>query len=169
VAEACAAFPVQTVISLGRGLSPEIFRHLPGDPIVVPHAPQLQLLGRATLTVFHGGLNTALESLARGVPMIAIPITFDQPAVAARVVRTGTGRTIPFLDLTVDRLRQEIGEVLTNPSYRSTSQMLQKQILATNGVRRAADIIERAVGGRIRAAKYLDCITSDILTRQSFV
>jgi UDP:flavonoid glycosyltransferase YjiC (YdhE family) len=53
-----AEFPVQTVISL------------PVDPIVVRYAPQLALLSRAALTIFHGGLNTALESLAQPHPLI---------------------------------------------------------------------------------------------------
>ena len=31
------------------------------------------------LTVTHAGLNTVLESLARGVPQVAIPVSYDQP------------------------------------------------------------------------------------------
>jgi zeaxanthin glucosyltransferase len=145
VAEACAEFPVQTVISLGGGLSPEIFGELPGDPIVVRYAPQLALLNRAALTIFHGGLNTALESLAHGVPMIAIPVTFDQPGVGARVVSTGTGRMVPIHELTAKRIRAEIREILTDGQYRANAKLLQKQVSAINGVRRAADIIEHAI------------------------
>jgi zeaxanthin glucosyltransferase len=147
-AEACAHFPVQTVISLGGGLSPEVFRDLPGDPIVVHYAPQLALLSRAALTIFHGGLNTALESLAQGVPMIAIPITFDQPGVAARVVWTGTGRMIPLRDLTAGRLRAEMLEILANARYRMNAKLLQKRALASAGVGQAADIIGRVLERR---------------------
>jgi UDP-glucoronosyl and UDP-glucosyl transferase len=42
----------------------------------------------AALTIFHGGLNTALESLAQGVPMVALPVTIDQPGVGAPIKRT---------------------------------------------------------------------------------
>jgi len=142
IAEACADLPVQTVISLGGGLSSEVFDELPGNPIVVRYAPQLALLSRAALTIFHGGLNTALESLAYGVPMIAIPITFDQPGVGKRLVRTGTGRMIPIRELTAKRLRIEMWEALTNKQYRANAKLLQKQISVRNGVTWAADIIE---------------------------
>lgn len=48
-------------------------------------APQFAPLEKATLAITHAGLNTALEALARGVPMVAIPITNDQPGVAGRL------------------------------------------------------------------------------------
>jgi zeaxanthin glucosyltransferase len=163
VAETCADFPVQTVISLGGGLPPEVFGELPGKPIVVRYAPQLDLLSRAALTIFHGGLNTALESLAHGVPMIAIPISFDQPGVGARLVCTGTGRMIPIHELTVDRLRKEIREILTNPDYRTKAKLLQKQVSAINGVKRAADIVERVLEGRQKAVKRLVRAAPDLL------
>jgi zeaxanthin glucosyltransferase len=152
VAQACANFPVQTVISLGGGMSPEVFGELPGNPIIVPYAPQLDLIGRAALTIFHGGLNTALESLAQGVPMIAIPVTFDQPGVGARLVWTGTGRMIPIRELTADRLRVEMGEILTNAQYRTNAKILQKQISSIKGVKCAADIIERVLDSRLSHA-----------------
>jgi MGT family glycosyltransferase len=142
VAEACAAFPVQTVLSLGGNLAPEAFGPLPGDPIVVRYAPQLELLRKAALTVFHGGLNTALESLCCGVPMVAIPVTMDQPGVGARIAWTGTGKTIPVAELTAKRLGAAIGEVLANERYRAQAKGLQRQIASLRGVERAAEFVE---------------------------
>jgi zeaxanthin glucosyltransferase len=163
VAEACADLPVQTVISLGGGLSPEVFDDLPGKPIVVRYAPQLELLSRAALTIFHGGLNTALESLAHGVPMIAIPITFDQPGVGARLVGTGTGRMIPISELTAERLRKEIREILANPAYRTKAKLVQKQVSAINGVKRAADIVERVLEGHNKEVRHFERTAPDLL------
>jgi zeaxanthin glucosyltransferase len=152
IAEICAEFPVQTVISLGGGLSPGIFGKLPGNPIVVRYAPQLPLLRRAALTIFHGGLNTALESLAHGVPMIAIPVAFDQPGVGARLLWTGTGKMIPIRQLTGGRLRLAMGEILSNPQYRKNARLMQKQISVINGIKRAANIIEKILERRRSSA-----------------
>jgi zeaxanthin glucosyltransferase len=162
VAEACAQLPVQAVISLGGGLSRDVFGGLPGDPIVVRYAPQLALLKRAALTIFHGGLNTALESLAHGVPMIAIPVTFDQPGVGARLVWTGAGRMIPIHDLTAERLRLAMLEILTNAKYRTNARVLQKQASGLTGVKEAADIIERVLECRLSRAMlpFPDAIAS---------
>lgn len=49
------------------------------------NAPQLEVLERSTACIMHAGLNSTPESLTLGVPLVAIPITNDQPAVAARV------------------------------------------------------------------------------------
>ena len=64
IAEACAGLDLQLVISLGGGQDPALLGDLPGDPVVVGYAPQLELIRRSGLTISHGGLNTALESLA---------------------------------------------------------------------------------------------------------
>jgi zeaxanthin glucosyltransferase len=91
IAEACAHLDAQLVIALGGGGSPEALPTLPGDPQVVGFAQQLELLQRAALTITHAGLNTVLESLRCGVPVVAIPIANDQPGVAARVAWSGCG------------------------------------------------------------------------------
>lgn len=143
IAGACADLPVQLVLSLGNSeRSPE---ELPGSPIVVPYAPQLELLRRASLTITHAGLNTTLESLANGVPMVAIPITNDQPGVSSRIRWTGTGEAIPLSRLTVPRLREAIERVLSRESYRENAGRLQTAIQKSGGVTLAADIVEKAV------------------------
>ena len=85
IAEACRDLDVQLVIALGGGCAPEALPALPGSPLVVGYAPQLELLQRTTLTITHAGMNTTLESLNNGVPMVAIPIANDQPGIASRI------------------------------------------------------------------------------------
>jgi MGT family glycosyltransferase len=146
IAEACAGLDLQLVISLGGGQDPALLRDLPGDPIVVGYAPQLDLIRRSALTISHGGLNTTLESLAEGVPMVVLPVTYDQPGVGARVEWSGVGQSIPVGRLTVDRLRDAVRLVLGNPAYREKAGMLQSSIKAADGLNLAADQIERAFG-----------------------
>lgn len=145
IAAACEDLDVQLVISLGGGSTPETLPELPGKPIVVQYAPQLELLQKATLTITHAGLNTALESLSQGVPMVAIPITNDQPGVAARIAWTKTGEFVSLSKLSVPKLKAAIQQVLTEASYKQNALRLQQAIQQAGGVRRAADIIEQAI------------------------
>ena len=145
IAEACADLDAQLVISLGGGASSESLPDLPGNPIVVGYAPQLELLPKATLTITHAGMNTVLESLSNGVPMVAIPITNDQPGVAARIAWTGTGEVVPLKKVSVENLRKAIQKVLREDSYKKNASRLQESIKQAGGVSKAADIIERVV------------------------
>ena len=128
IATACEGLDVQLVMSLGRSLMPEELPELPGNPIVVSYAPQLELLQKATLTITHAGLNTTLQSLSNGVPMVAIPISYEQPGIAARIVWTGVGEAIPLKRLSVSRLRKAITKVLTEDSYKQNAMRLQEAI-----------------------------------------
>jgi zeaxanthin glucosyltransferase len=145
IAEACKNLDAQLVIALGGGSTPESLPALPGSPLVVGFAPQLELLQLTTLTITHAGMNTTLESLSNAVPMVAIPIANDQPGVAARIAWTGTGEVVPLKRLGVSRLRSSIERVLTEDSYKKNALRLQTAIKQAGGVKRAADIIEQAV------------------------
>ncbi len=145
IAAACENLDAQLVISLGGSAKPESLPKLAGNPILVEYAPQLELIKKATLVITHAGMNTALESLSNGVPMIAIPVTNDQPAVAARIVWSGTGEAIPVDKLTVEKLQKCLNKVLTDDSYKRNALRLQDAIASAGGVSKAADIIEEAV------------------------
>nr|AEQ20577.1 glycosyl transferase [uncultured bacterium CSLF42] len=142
IAEACQDLPVQLVMSHGRSLSEDQVRALPGNPLVVPYAPQWQLLGRTRLTVTHAGLNTVLDSLAHGVPLVAIPITYEQPAIAARIRWARVGQIVPLSKIRASVLRQSISQVLQEPKYQETAKHMAEAIRQSGGVVRAADIIE---------------------------
>ena len=145
IAEGCAALDTQLVISLGGGLDPSRLGTLPGDPLVVRYAPQLEIVKRAAVVITHAGLNTVLESLAEGVPLVALPLGNDQPGVAARVQARGAGMVIPQRKLTAAKLRAAVRTVLTDPGYRRSAAALKKAIADADGLNRAADIVEQAL------------------------
>jgi MGT family glycosyltransferase len=144
-AEACRGLGVQLVISHGGGLTAVEAAELPGDPLVVSYAPQGDLLARAALTITHAGLNTVLDSMTNGVPVVAVPITYEQPAIARRVEWAGAGQTIALNRLTPERLRDAAKAVLERSEYRAAAQRLAGAIRAAGGTRRAADIVEKAI------------------------
>jgi MGT family glycosyltransferase len=148
MAEACDGLDAQLVISLGGSADPEVLGKLPGSPLVVRAAPQLELLDRAALTITHAGMNTAMESLARGVPMVAIPITNDQPGVAARIRWTGSGLVVPPARLTARKLRKAITRVLTEPTFKANAVRLQEAIARSGGLAQAADVVEAVLETR---------------------
>ena len=135
---------VQVVLSVGKNINPENLGPIPSNTIVVRSAPQIELLRLASLCITHAGLNTVLESLAHGVPMVAIPIGYDQPGAAARIAHHGTGEFIEVDELTTDRLMGLIEKVLQGRSYRDRAGYFKKVISKTRGLDVAADIIEQA-------------------------
>ena len=135
----------QLVLSMGERIRKEEVGLLPNNSIVVRHAPQLELLKRAAVCVTHAGLNTVLESLAQGVPQVAIPMNVDQPGVAARIAEKKTGQFIPFKDLSESRLTLLLDEVLHDSIYRDNARRFQKIIVGTDGLSRAASLLENAL------------------------
>jgi zeaxanthin glucosyltransferase len=147
ILEAVSQFQeMQVVLSVGKNFNRSDLGSIPSNTIVVPIAPQIELLKRAALCITHAGLNTALEALAEGVPIVAIPIGYDQPGVAARIAYHGVGEFVEVSNLTARHLSELIGTVTTNPSYRDKARWFQEVIAKTRGLDLAADIIERVFG-----------------------
>ena len=132
------------MLSIGKNLNHDDLGPIPANTLVVRTAPQIELLKHAVLCITHAGLNTALEALAQGVPMVAIPIGFDQPGAAARIAHHGVGEFMEVDDLTVEGLTKLIRKVLKDSSYRDRSQYFRRVIAETRGLDVAADVIERA-------------------------
>ncbi len=144
IAAAAQRKGVQLVLSIGDQLDLEQIGPLPNNTILVQRAPQLELLKRASVCITHAGLNTVLESLTQGVPQVTIPVTVDQPGVAARIAEKKTGRFVPLKELNVSRLSLLLDHVLNDPVYRDNARYVQEAIAETDGLSKAADLLERA-------------------------
>ncbi|MBV9873828.1 MAG: glycosyltransferase [Verrucomicrobia bacterium] len=135
----------QLVMAIGPVVDIEAVRSaLPSfsSAIIVNQAPQIELLKRSALFITHAGLNSTLESLAQGVPMVAVPVSSDQPGIAVRIEYTNVGKFVPLKELTTQSLASLVDEVLTNPIYYQKAQAIKQILAKENGIEKAVDILE---------------------------
>jgi UDP:flavonoid glycosyltransferase YjiC (YdhE family) len=123
---------VQLVIALGKeGASIDIPEsELPSECIIVGFCPQMNILRKASLVITHCGMNTCLETLACGLPAVAIPVTNDQPGVAARWQSLGAVKVVSHVNYaTASRIREYIDDILPDLSlYREAAKVLQTRL-----------------------------------------
>lgn len=119
-----------------------------GATWVTGFAPQQEAIRRADLVVTHAGLNTVMDALAAGKPTLLLPIAFDQPGVAARVVHAGAGLRVLPAFATVGALRGALRRLLDEPEHAMRAKDLGERVRAAGGTVRAADIIESVLPAR---------------------
>ena len=59
-----------------------------------PFVPHSRLLPRAAALVHHGGIGTAFQALAAGIPQLIAPVFLDQPDNGRRFTRLGVAATV---------------------------------------------------------------------------
>src|SRR5215831_1987308 len=144
---------LQFVLAIGNQITPEEIGKTASNVLTVAYAPQIELLKRAALCITHAGLNTVLEALASGVPLLAIPITNDQPGVAARIFNKKVGLVISQEDLSSSDLPALITRAVEDSTLRANAGRIAESISKTDGLAIAAALIEKALG--LRAADPL--------------
>lgn len=147
IAEACRELDLQLQIAhCGRLDARQETKLLKaGASWVTDFAPQRAALARADVLITHAGLNTVLDALEAGVPSLALPIAFDQPGVAARVVHTGVGLKLNPRLASRRRIVQALRRLLLEPSFTQRARRLGEEIRAAGGAPRAAQLIEQAL------------------------
>jgi MGT family glycosyltransferase len=146
MSEACAAIGARAVIGHAGGLSVAEAAALPGDPLVRAFWPQDTVLRSCAAAVLHGGFNTVLDALAAEVPIVALPIAFEQPGTAARLTWLGAGEVLSPSRLSVRHLAANLNRVLTDPSYRRAASRLSAEMKTAGGAAGAAARIDEAFG-----------------------
>jgi len=139
--------PMQVVLSKGGG-QVDIPGPIPENVLLVEKAPQLRLLEKAKLVITHAGMNTALECLSHGVPMLCLPVTNDQPGVAKRAEYLGNGRVIPVGQVTTRRLRTELDRLLGDDSFQQKASEFAEKLASYDGLAMAAELVEQALQTR---------------------
>uniref|UniRef100_A0A7E4URZ0 glucuronosyltransferase n=1 Tax=Panagrellus redivivus TaxID=6233 RepID=A0A7E4URZ0_PANRE len=92
--------------------------------------PQADILGHPKLKLFitHGGFNGLLETVIRGVPIVAVPYFADQFRNAKVAEHRGIGRVIEKQKLSKETLKTAIHAVLNDPKYSANSKRLSRLI-----------------------------------------
>jgi len=107
--------------------------------------PQISLLNHPKCKIFisHTGYNSFQESILAGVPIISIPIAFDQPHNAAVAREKKLGLTLDIHDLNESDLTNTLKEMLTDfPSiYHVSTKKMRERIIDSMKIMSPKDIV----------------------------
>jgi UDP:flavonoid glycosyltransferase YjiC (YdhE family) len=111
--------------------------------------PQPSILPQCDLLITHGGNNTVCEGFHFGLPMIGLPLFWDQYDNAQRLHETGFGARLPTYDWTEEQLVGTVERLLTDDALRARMRVIARDVRARAGSAMGADLIERlALTGR---------------------
>ncbi|XP_070761669.1 UDP-glucuronosyltransferase 2B15-like isoform X2 [Enoplosus armatus] len=124
IAAAFAKLP-QKVIWRYKGDRPAT---LGNNTLLVDWMPQNDLLGHPNIKLFvsHGGTNGIYEAIYHGVPIVGIPIVFDQADNLSRLRAKRVAKVMDVSELEGEIFQKAIQEVLNEPSYRMNMQRLSR-------------------------------------------
>ncbi|XP_064815463.1 UDP-glucuronosyltransferase 2B15-like isoform X2 [Oncorhynchus masou masou] len=125
IAAAFAQLP-QKVIWRHKGDRPAT---LGNNTLLVDWMPQNDLLGHPMTRLFvaHGGTNAVQEAIYHGIPVVGLPLFFDQYDNLLRLKKRGGAKLLSMA--TVDKnynFLEALQEVLDEPSYRTNMQRLSR-------------------------------------------
>ncbi|XP_042343820.1 UDP-glucuronosyltransferase 2A2-like [Plectropomus leopardus] len=122
IAAAFAQLP-QKVIWRHKGKRPST---LGNNTLLVDWLPQNDLLGHPKTRVFvaHGGTNGIQEAIYHGVPLVGLPLMFDQPDNLSRMKARGVAKVMDIATVNKDNFLEALKEVLYNPTYREKMKAL---------------------------------------------
>ncbi|XP_031426690.1 UDP-glucuronosyltransferase 2B13-like [Clupea harengus] len=112
-----------------------IWRHVGERPstlgnntLLVKWMPQNDLLGHPKIRAFvaHGGTNGLQEAIYHGVPVVGIPVFFDQYDNLFRLKERGGAKVFSIAAINKNTFLQGLQEVLHEPSYRENMQRLSR-------------------------------------------
>ena len=138
---------LQAVVAVGNYLTADDFT-IPENVILVNEAPQIEILKRASLMIYHGGIGGVKESIFMGVPMLLIPLFYDQAGNAARVVYHHLGERLELGKLTNAEMGRGIDRLFEDPSYSEQVKLMSKKFVNTENRAPSVDVIESVLAGR---------------------
>jgi MGT family glycosyltransferase len=131
----------QLAMTIG-GVDPGDLGPLPPTVQVQPWFPQLAVLRQSAAFITHAGMNSIMEALYYGVPMLTFPQMPEQAVNADRVAALGLGRPLDLQAVTADALRAAVDEVISDPVVRANLDQMRGEVRRAGGVSAGAQAVE---------------------------
>nr|XP_057926344.1 UDP-glucuronosyltransferase 2A2-like [Doryrhamphus excisus] len=124
IAAAFARLP-QKVIWRHQGKRPST---LGNNTLLLDWLPQNDLLGHPKTKVFvaHGGTNGVQEAIYHGIPLVGLPLMFDQHDNLFRMKVRGVAEVLDIATVNEDNFLAALKAVLHEPSYRQNMKRLSE-------------------------------------------
>jgi MGT family glycosyltransferase len=135
------------VVAAGEHIDREALGTVPDNVHLMSWVPQLSVLERAEVFVTHAGMNSAMESMYFGTPVVAVPHMPEQRLIASRLAELGLGVHLPEDEVTAERLRDAVDTLAADEESAARVRVLQGDMRSFDGPARAADYIEARARG----------------------
>jgi MGT family glycosyltransferase len=121
-----------------------------GHVVVVPYAPQLELLERVDAFVTHGGANSVMEAMYTGTPLLIVPLSSDQPWQAQFVEERRVGIHLDRHRFDQQRCSEALARLLgADSEFRANARQVRESYRQQNGAEEAANrLVRLASSGR---------------------
>jgi MGT family glycosyltransferase len=131
----------QVVMSVGEKVDLNLLGPAPSNFLVARNVRQTAVLPHVDVFITHGGLNSVMESLYFGVPMVVIPSTKEQRLTAHRVEILGCGTVLERTAVTAEMLHQNACALLKDDALKSRLGLMRKRMDTAGGHKRAVEAI----------------------------
>ncbi|MCH0570258.1 TetR/AcrR family transcriptional regulator C-terminal domain-containing protein [Streptomyces sp. MUM 136J] len=103
---------------------------LPPGAKAVTGVPLHAVLSSCTAVVHHGGANTALGAVARGLPQLVVSDTFERALNGGRLAEAGVGLHLDSQDADADTVGTAVRRLVTDDQYARAAAALRLQALS---------------------------------------
>jgi UDP:flavonoid glycosyltransferase YjiC (YdhE family) len=137
--DAVVGLAARVLLTVGRSTDVASLGRVPENTRIEQWVPQDAVLRHAAVVVCHGGSGTTFGALAAGVPLVICPLFADQARNGKAVEEAGAGVVLGGQDEAsaglrslgpddVAPLRERIGRLLGEPSYRRVAERIADEI-----------------------------------------
>ena len=120
----------------------QVPKKLPPGMRVFRYLPFSQVLPRAALLVYHGGVGTLAQGIKASVPHLVVPHGYDQFDSGWRIEQLGLGRSIPETRYRARRVARAIEDIFGDPQASQRRAQYAERINSADAVARACELIE---------------------------
>jgi UDP:flavonoid glycosyltransferase YjiC (YdhE family) len=122
---------------------------LPSHIRTFGYLPFSEVLPRAAILVYHGGIGTLAQTIKAGIPHLVVPNGHDQFDNAWRIEQLGLGRSIPQTRYRADPVVRAIRGILDDSAGRARCRDYASRIDSDAAVTRACELIEGLAAPRL--------------------
>ena len=130
------------VMSVGQKVDWSTLGEIPANFTVRKHVPQLAVLQQTDVFLTHGGMNSTMEGLMNGVPLVSLPQMFEQAMTSRRIEELGVGISLAEKELSAELLRKSVDSVHESAEVKAKIEPLRDAIIMAGGPRLAGDVVE---------------------------
>jgi UDP:flavonoid glycosyltransferase YjiC (YdhE family) len=133
---------LEGIVALGPGVDTAAFTNLPENVRVFPWVPWNSLLEKTTLVIGHGGANSMLGPLSKGIPLVVVPLGADHFVNAARIAQAKAGIILELESINPQVVRDAVEQALS-PEVRASAQRIANEIARMPAPANVVPILER--------------------------